>query len=523
MTTFAERRARLDALKGPARPPTLERLLTSLDYFGLTTATPLQRAICRIADGLPLGEFAEHPHVIAAIGDVAALPLAPPKTLLLLAGIRSAKSMLAAAACIRQSQRVDVSQLKAGEVPRVSCVSVRLDQAAAVKEHLVGNLLSRPKLRELLLDEPKADSVILRHPSGRPVEVKVVAGSAAGATLISRWSAGVVFDEAPRMVGSADGVVNLDDMTTSIAGRMLPGAIIWKIGSPWAPFGPVFEDVKDHHGHPTSSLIVVRAKGSWMNPQWWTPQRIAELRASDPRAAKTDEDCQFTDPEEALFGGLLEPCTRAELVEEPRQGHEYAAAMDPATRGNAWTLVVATRREGKRIVVLSKQWQGSSASPLDPRVVLLDIRNTLRPYRLATVETDQWSSDALRSLARSPDIGLQLVEWPMTQAENTDAYLDLARRCALGEVELPPDPELITDLRRVKKRTTQNAVAIELPVTSDGRHCDYAPSVVRALRRYVAEPRTPETEAVRGEREALEVAKERWAPRGPQPTWRRKP
>jgi len=247
---------------------------------------------------------------------------------------------------------------------------------------------------------------------------------------------------------------------------------------------------------------------------------------TNPLAYRTDVEAQFADPEEAFLpSATIDACTRTELVEEPRAGHEYAAAMDPGTRGNAWTLAITTRREGKRIVCKVRQWIGSSVKPLDPDVVLAEIAAELRAYRLDTVETDQWSTDALRALARRH--GLKLVEWPMTQQENTEAYLDFARRCATGEVVLPPDPAVRADLLRTKRRVTQGGIAIVLPETSDGRHCDYAPAIVRALRRYVAEAvpaRTPETETARAAREQaemLERVRARHSPKDAQPSWRR--
>src|SRR5438552_3658153 len=60
----------------------LERLLMSPAAFGLTTASSLQRAVCRIIDGLPLGELATCAEVRAAIGDVDALPSSPPAEVL---------------------------------------------------------------------------------------------------------------------------------------------------------------------------------------------------------------------------------------------------------------------------------------------------------------------------------------------------------------------------------------------------------------------------------------------------------
>ncbi len=46
----------------------LEDLLTDESAFGLTTASPLQRAICRIAEGSPLGILAHDDAVWRAMG-----------------------------------------------------------------------------------------------------------------------------------------------------------------------------------------------------------------------------------------------------------------------------------------------------------------------------------------------------------------------------------------------------------------------------------------------------------------------
>ena len=490
---------------------TLEDLLTSVDGFGLTTASPLQRAICRIADGRPLHELARVPEVIAAIGDVEALPRAAPAEVLVLSGIRTAKSMISAAASIRAAQTCQLAHLGPGEVPRVSVVSTTTDLAHVVYRHIVGNMLARPRLRARLVEEPKADSVLVRHPSGRVVEIKVVAGARAGASLVARWSAGVVFDEAPRMLGADEGVVNLDDARAAVIGRMLPGAQIWTIGSPWAPQGPVYKMVIDHWMRPTPRLVVIRAPGPAMNPVYWTPERCAELARTDPDAHRTDVLAEFTDPEESLFPSAdLDRATRKGPLELPREPrHEYAAAMDPATRGNAWTLVIATKRAGKKVVVLAMQWQGSKSAPLKSREVLLEIAAICKAYGIESVITDRYAIDPLRELAS--DAGLGLVESTETMAP---LYLTLRRRFSDGEIELPPHAELLADLRAVRKRVTQSGIAIVLPKTADGRHCDFAPSLVLALRRWLddpmpagAPPGTPEAAdemAARYEREQLE-------------------
>jgi hypothetical protein len=217
--------------------PDLETLLTSPDGFALP-ATDLQRAICRLIDGRPLAELAT-PLVQAALGNLPLDPFnaerTPPAEVVLLAGVRTAKSMIAAAVAIMSSQRCDVSQLSPGEIPRFSILSLSLDNAKVTMGHLVG-ALQKPHLKHLrvdpaqtenwreLMEETSAESawsVFVWHPSGRPVEIRVIAGKRAGGSLVSRWSAGVCLDEAARMVGDSDGVINYDDAVKAVRTRLL--------------------------------------------------------------------------------------------------------------------------------------------------------------------------------------------------------------------------------------------------------------------------------------------------------------
>lgn len=472
---------------------TLEALLTSPAGFGLTTASPLQRAICRIADGLPLGLLADDETVRAAVGDVSALPSVRPDELLILSGIRTAKSLTAGALAVRATQTCDVSQLGPGETPRVSVLSLTTDLGRVVFDHICGNVMAKPHLRALLVGEPTTDTLTLRHPSGRHVDIKVVAGSRAGASLVARWSAGVIVDEAPRFLGEEDGVVNFDDARRAVLGRLLPGAQLVAIGSPWAPRGPIYEMVQEHGGRPSRHLVVIRAPAHHMNPVWWGPSRVEKLKTQDEQAYRTDVLAEFVDPESSLLASSeLDAVTRtAPLVLEREHGHTYVAAMDPGTRSNAWTLAIAGRRNSadgveRASVVLCKQWQGSKATPLSPEQVLSEIADLCRAYGLNYAYTDQWSADAMRALAQR--YGLDLHIENTTAAKKVEFYENLRTRIATREVELPPDPQVRADLLAIRKRVTMNGFSIELPRTGDGRHCDYAPAIALALSKYLPPP-----------------------------------
>lgn len=483
---------------------TLERMLTSPNGFGLATATRLQQAICRIADGKPLSGLERMPLLANAsayaddireratfawsFGDVNKLPLSRPAELYIVGPIRSGKSLMTAAVSVCATQRCDLSLIGPGEVPRVSVVSLTTDLARVVHQHVVGRATASASLKRLTMGEPTSDSVMFRHPSGAPVEVKIVAGSRAGGSLVARWSAGVVFDEFTRMVGGDDGVINFDDARSAVSGRLLPGAQLCGIGSPWAPFGPAYKLVTEHWQAPSAERIVIRAVGPAMNPVYWTTERCEELRRRDPMAFRTDVLGEFADPESALFtADDLAHVVRRDAVElQPDPSHHYVAAMDPATRADAWTLVVATRlSSGKLSVVKARQWQATRGAPLSPDEVLREIAEELRPYNVARVCTDQWAADALADIGARH--GVYLASEAITAARKVELFESMRTLVLSRKVEFPPVRELIDDIRRVRKRVTQSGISIELP-RAGGRHCDYAFAAALALSQPVGGP-----------------------------------
>lgn len=466
-----------------------EGFLTSPHGFGLTTASPLQRAIARAIDGRPLDELAEDPAVLRAFGGVLP-PHERPHEVAIVSGIRTGKSLITAARAAFWSQRADVAGLGPGEIPRISVVSATKDLADVIFGHIVGRMMASPMLSRLILETPTADSLMIRHPTGRPIEVKVIAASKAGSSLVARWSLGVIMDEVARW-GADDSAVSVSDLRDAVLLRIRPGAQIMYVSSPWAPMGFLYDIVKDKWGRPSSDCLVIKAPAYDVAPMIWTPDKL-EIAKRDPRVYRTDIESEFADPEESLFtANMLDGATRAApVVLPPEPGVQYTAAIDPATRGNSFTLVVATGSGRKqKAIVMAKQWTGSAVAPLSPKAVLQEIAFLLKAYRVRVLDSDQYMGDALRDLAM--EAGLVLVPHAWTSTERTKRYLTLRTMFETGEVELPPDPTVRMDLQRVIRRYTTSGVSIELTKSGDGRHADYAPAICMALTRWHEQEITP--------------------------------
>lgn len=490
-------------------PLTLEETLTSPAAFGLTTASAVQRAFCRVADGLPLGALAEDPVVLAALKGTT--PAARPTELYFASGSRVGKSVIAAALAFRASQTVDVSALGPGDEPRIPVLSLDKDKAAAVYTHLVNTMKARPALRPLLVDVGRNDldspAAWIKHPSGRVIQVCVAAGKAAGNSVVSYFLAGVIFDEWGKMHGSGDGVVNFTDARHNSLGRLLNGAQLFGLGSLWAPYGPAYDSIENDWGNPTEQVCVFRAKGRDVNPYWWTAERIAK---TPPNVLRTEESCEFLDAESDMFKATeLDLCATAPESTPRQHGWSYAAVMDPATRGNGWPLIVYTRdQRGRVVVVFAKEWIGTSAAPTNIRATLTEITSILASYGIDSVTTDQWSSDAIREIAE--ELGLVVIQKTIGGPDKVEGYTELETWVREKLIALPPDRTLRQDLLRVKKRPLAVGFSMVEPKTKDGRHCDYASALARIPLLYLAtdaaqaDPPSAQ-EALRAELDAMQA------------------
>jgi len=502
-------------LVGPAL--TLERLVTHPRLADLP-ASPLQRAICRVADGVPVGE---------ALGPIererhfgtTKLPSDRPQLMTLICGVRGGKSFLAACAAIWTCLTIDMGHMKPYEVAQFLIVGPVRKKALETLILLRGIVESSPVLSRCLAREPTQDTLTLKRPDGRVVDIMAVAAGKSGTSFRGMWLAGFVLEECAQFGSASDGAaVNADDILSAARPRLMRGGIGWLISSPFGPTGLLYDMWREHFGAPSSDVVVVHAPTLALNPSF--DQRALEAeRQRDPDNARREYDAEWLDAECSFYASAaVDRATRdAPLIRPPVPGTWCAAGMDTATRGNSWTLAVAwavpTGRRapdnddedealrGMRVTVGGCwQWTGSKSAPLVPSVVLRQIAAILRPYAVRSIHVDRWSFDAMNDIARS--CGLNLIEQP--SPAQTEAYGKLSSVLAnsIGDepaLELPPgqlepgkpaherSSNLVrADLVAVRKRATAGGVRVELPRTTDGRHCDFAPAISTAVAQAIA-------------------------------------
>ncbi len=230
----------------------------------------------------------------------------------------------------------------------------------------------------------------------------------------------------------------------------------------------------------TAAQVVAHAP-TWVANPSLTEQGTREREQDEVVWAREYAAIPQAEAETSLFSALLvDRACRATLDVPPDDRHHYVATIDPATRGNAWTLVVACLSDTQvRRVVLAREWIGSKTRPLSPGAIFKEIADLIRPYRLSYVSSDQFAEDALRELARPHGLSL-LVDKPWTQTAKADAYDALRTLLQERKLELPADATVKTDLLGVRVRLTRAGITYEL-ATQGSRHSDYAPAIAMAV------------------------------------------
>lgn len=481
----------------------LESVLAGKAFADLP-ASPLQLAIARAADGRPLAGVLE-PEALRAHFGVDELEPVMPELVVLVCGVRAGKSFLASCAAIKGALTADLEALKPHEVPRFAIVAPTVDNARATFRILVGIVRGSKVLRAMVVPRKKGsedadatlDTLELRRPDGRRVEIVVVAAHRGAVTMRSRWLVGFVLDEVALFGAEATGAaVNAEELLRAGETRLVPRAQGWLISSPFGPSGLLYELWREHFGKP-GEVLVVHAPTRAMNPSF-PEKKVDAVRRRDADTAAREYDAAWLDATTALLDGRqLDAATRkAPAQRPPVAGVRYVAAGDAATRGNAWTLVVGHAERAAPVVVdgvrLEQplrvvvdgawQWIGSKSAPLSPATVLEEQAAILRPYGTRTIFQDHVMLDALRDLARQHKLYLE-----EQRGEQLETYMQLRTAVASSALELPPDAFVRQDLAGIRRKVTSSGTRIELPTTANGRHSDFAPAIALLVRRALLE------------------------------------
>jgi len=496
----AQARAALDARE--ALEPgglSLEQIVSG-DDLGALPASPVQRALMRAADGVPLGSLLDDERVRYHFGCPANdIGLRRPRYVFVRGGVRSGKSLIAAIAMVLSAIRCTMRRppekdeepgpdglvgVRPGEFVRVVVVAPLLSLTRAAFTHVVSLIQQSKVLRPLLRSDPRKESITIVRPDGQEIEIQIVAVSSAGATLRSTWLAGVLFDEAD-FHRDGEAVVNLEDNFKSIKARLLPGAQCWTVSSPWCEGSSFDELIRGAWGRPGRELAFHSDSRS-MNPTLDREEEAAE-RAKDPDNAAREYDAIPLSTASAEFfpPDVVKACVAIGRGMLPPNGLAHSAGGDLGFRRNSSAIAFSRFERGKVVLAFYKELRPTKAEPLKPSAVCetfaddchsYDARTILGDLHYADTAHEELAKHRCRS-ARSPE------PWTVTYSEydtreTTETFTAFRRLMEEGRLELPDDPRLLAQIRATRRLVQPGGVVkVKLPKQNQA-HGDVLVAVV---------------------------------------------
>jgi len=338
-------------------------------------------------------------------------------------------------------------------------------QAGIAYHRIRGLLQSRPELRAYLAGEPTVSEIELTF------GVRIGVWASRGAHLRGMQSRMLLLDEACFL--PAEGHRADVDLIEAIrpGQAMVPGGQIVTISSPWTEQGYVYETWRSRAQ--LEGVLVFQAASWELNPSI-RPEFLERERARDAEYFRREYGGEFIGTIRAFIPAeSIEACVeRGRLSLPPVEGVQYVAALDQAYIRDTFVLGIGHREAGRVVVDLLHGWKPGRGKPVQLELLLPELVDLLRPYRVKEVLGDQYSAPAFRELLRTRS--LEYLERPFTAESKREMYGSLRQGIVAGGIELLDHHTSLRELRTVEARALPGGgVRIGAPAVS-GFHDDYA-------------------------------------------------
>lgn len=525
----------------------VEEYVMRPDLFGLETASPLQRAVCRVIAGYPLDgsrnpvtewpaplerlfsqtaddttggrgealtrlrdeydarlavvgeDLTIYPEVAEAFGGE--LPTSTDvKEVMVIAAIRCAKTFIAAAAVAQRSIVADLTGLQPGETARAGIISWRVDLANTCFEFVTNAFEGSQLLRALLVKKPAwypgAPTNLLRlHNVGsdRFVDILILTANRGGASALSKWYVAFVVDEAARMLADYnDGVINYADIRRAVVHRIRKDGLFLTITSPWYSVGPVYEAAKHLGMRPEKRACVLWAPGWAMNPITWTPEACEAAKLADPDAYETDVAARFARTDELAISHKLMvaastlPVVHAGEILPNAVPPKYAgevAILDASLRKDAISFCIAAMVRGRRTILVYREWVGTPEVAIDTKRVAREVAAWMRRFQVTDLEADRLSQESMGELLEH-DAALGVTTWEASASDFAVMAARVEHHLKMGELVLPDDERIRDDLSGLRRISTHAGdIQIAFPTSLSIRQSVSARVILLAIER----------------------------------------
>jgi hypothetical protein len=397
-------------------------------------------------------------------------------------GRRAGKDSIASAIAAYLAVYGDFSQhLRRGEVASILCLACTREQAGIVFGYIRGYFEEIPALKALLVSAQN-DTITLSN------GVEIIVSTNSFRHVRGKTVAAAIFDEVA--FWRDDSSANPD---TAIYNAILPsmitlrdsGALIVGISTVHRRSGLLHEKIVKNLGQPSDDILSILAPSTSFNSLLAEPEAQAEIErqlALDPEAASAEWLSRWRDDLSDMYDAALVAAAvdTGRKILFPRSSVSYLLTGDPSGgRGDSFTAAIAHTEGDTYIVDRVLEFR----PPFDIDVVMDEIAEVARFYRVATIHHDDYGADLVTTGFRRRG----LISQPIAIKEagkdyklaRSEIYLNGLAPFTAGRVKIPDEPRLIHQLVSLERRPTASGHdRVDHP---PGGHDDLANAVVAAI------------------------------------------
>ncbi len=461
--------------------------------------TAAQRVLAKVAfDGAEPRDLvgAERELARQLFGDVEVIPPIARAVIAVVAGARSGKTYLGALRLLHLALTVPLSRLAPGESAYAVICAPDLRLARQAFRFALGAMRASPQLAAML-ENPTADSFVLRRPDGQVVTVECLPATRGGSAVRGRSLVAFLCDEIA-FFRDSESVVNDASIFQAAAPRVLEGGQLLVVSTPWAEAGLLFELHRDQFGRPRS-VLVAHAPTVLMRPT--QAARVAAEYERDAQNAEREFGAEFGSVGSGTwFDGQAVDDARGPYTEPlPPSGAKCTAAIDLAFSADSSAIAIVRAEGGKLVLVDWAERRPKKGKPLRPSEVILEFAALARRHGCTQIVGDNHYAETAREHLDALRVDFIATPGGATGKERT--YRRAQQALVERKVVLPDFPRLLQSIKDVTaKAVPGGGVVISHPRRAGQGHGDLCAAVVLAVAHSVRASRSEDIDSSRFKR-----------------------
>jgi hypothetical protein len=402
------------------------------------------------------------------------------------AGRGSSKSYLTALLALYYAITSDLSMLAAGEHGHAIVIAPTRALARQILNYVKGAIDDNATLRGMVTRTTQHE-IELKRPDGREVTICIVPADKGGSSARGKSIVFGCLEETAFFESEGAAVVD-KDLLRAIKPRLLPGAPVFVISTPWAKRGLLWTLFDRNWNGPRDSIVAWAASTLLLNLKRVRTAVAAEWQA-DPDNARIElgsldgkEGPQFQDDSTSQYFGS--DLIAQSVIDDPPEGVTYerkVAACDLAFKADGSALaIVGVRPDGTTIALDTLELKPNKRKGLLPSAVIADFASVLKKHGIPEVFADSHSREAAREEFAKHGITLRDAPNSHNRA-NTECHATVRGLFLEGRIKIPTrEQALLRQLREITAKPLEGGIIKFSKPRRAGEHGDLGSAFILA-------------------------------------------